>query len=125
MRRLRRDERGLSESVQFAVVWPVLMLVTLGLLQAGLWLHGRNVAQQAATAAVDTARGTAGSADAAREAGAELARSGGLEGVSVQVSRGATTVTATVTAGSPLLLDLGLGPLQESASAPLERATAP
>ena len=33
---LRRDERGLSESVQFAVVWPVLMLSTLGILQAGL-----------------------------------------------------------------------------------------
>ncbi|GAA1429422.1 hypothetical protein GCM10009616_11450 [Microlunatus lacustris] len=121
----RRDERGLSESVQFAVVWPVLMLVTLGILQAGLWLHGRNVAQRAATAAVDTARGSTGSVDAAREAAADLARSGGLDGVSVQVVRGATDVSATVTAGSPLLLDLGFGRLQESAAAPLERVTPP
>ena len=71
------------------MVWPVLMLVTLGVLQAGLWLHGRNVAQRAATAAVDVARGSAGSVEAAREAGAELARSGGLDGVSVEVVRGA------------------------------------
>jgi Flp pilus assembly protein TadG len=120
-----RDERGLSESVQFAVVWPVLMLVTLGVLQAGLWLHGRNVAQRAATAAVDTARGTAGSVDAARDLATDLARTGGLDEVSVQVTRGPTTTTATVTAGSPLLLNFGLGRLRESATAPVERATPP
>ena len=121
----RRDERGLSESVQFAVVWPVLMLVTLGLLQAGLWLHGRNVAQRAATAAVDTARGTTGSVDAAQEVAVDLARTGGLDDVSVQVARGPTAVTATVTAASPLLLDFGLGTLRERAVAPIERATPP
>ena len=121
----RRDERGLSESVQFAVVWPVLMLVTLGVLQAGLWLHGRNVAQRAATAAVDTARGSTGSVEAARAIGAELARSGGLDGVTVEVVRGGTDVSATVTAASPLLLDVGLGRLRESAAAPRERVTPP
>jgi Flp pilus assembly protein TadG len=121
----RRNERGLSESVQLAVVWPALMLVTLGILQAGLWLHGRNVAQRAAAAAVDTARGSTGTVQAARAAGAELARSGGLDGVVVDVVRGATDVTATVTAASPLLLDLGLGTLRESAAAPLERVTPP
>jgi hypothetical protein len=36
-----RDERGLSESVQWAVLWPALMLVTLGIIQAGIFLHGR------------------------------------------------------------------------------------
>jgi Flp pilus assembly protein TadG len=121
----RRNERGLSESVQFAVVWPALMLATLGILQAGLWLHGRNVAQRAAAAAVDTARGSTGTVQAGREAGAELARSGGLDGVVVDVVRGATDVSATVTAASPLLLDLGLGTLRESAAAPLERVTPP
>ena len=121
----RRDERGLSESVQFAVVWPVLMLVTLGLLQAGLWLHGRTVALRAATAAVDTARGTAGSVDAAQQAATDLASAGGLDDVLVQVTRGPTAVTATVTAASPMLLDFGLGPLRESATAPVERATSP
>ena len=46
-----RDERGLSESTQWAVLFTLLMLVTLGLIQAGIVLHGRNVAQRAATAA--------------------------------------------------------------------------
>jgi Flp pilus assembly protein TadG len=121
----RRDERGLSESLQFAVVWPVLMLVTLGILQAGLWLHGRNVAQRAAAAAVDTARGSSGSVAAARDAAAALARGGGLDQVAVTVVRGPAAVSATVTAASPLLLDLGLGELRESAAAPLERLTPP
>jgi len=120
-----RDQRGLSESVQFALVWPVLMLVTLGIIQAGVWLHARNVAQRAVTAAVDSARGSSGSASQAQELGADLARTGGLTDVSLSVSRGATSVTATVTADVPLILDLGLGRLQESASAPLERVTPP
>jgi Flp pilus assembly protein TadG len=123
--RPHRDERGLSESVQFALVWPVLMLVTLGILQAGIWLHARNVAHRVVTAAVDTARGSAGSLDEARELGADLARAGGLGDVTLQVSRGPRSVTATVTGEAPLVLDLGLGRVQETASAPLERVTPP
>ena len=37
--------------MQFAVVWPLLALLTLGVIEAGLWLHGRNVAQRAAVVA--------------------------------------------------------------------------
>jgi hypothetical protein len=122
---LRRDQRGLSESVQFAVVWPVLLLVTLGILQAGIWLHARNVAERAASAAVDVARGSFGTPGEAQQLGVHLAQAGGLQEVSVVVSRGATAVSATLTARAPLLLDLGLGQLHESASAPLERVTPP
>lgn len=125
MQRPRRSARGLSESVQFAVVWPVLMLLTLGLIQAGVWLHARNVAERAATAAVDEARGSRGSVSAAQDLGAELARAGGLDGVSVSVSRGATAVSVRVTATAPVILDLGLGRIDETAAAPLERVTPP
>lgn len=121
----RRGERGLSESIQLAVVWPVLMLVTLGILQAGLWLHARNVAERAATAAVDAARGSDGAVAAAEELGGDLARAGGLDGVSVVVVRGGTAVSATVTATAPLILDLGMADIQETAAAPRERVTAP
>jgi hypothetical protein len=121
----RRDERGLSESVQLAVVWPVLLLVTLGIIQAGIWLHARNVAERAASVAVDAARGSFGTSGEAQQLGVELARAGGLQDVSLVLSRGATSVTATLTAQAPLLLDLGLGQLHESASAPLERVTPP
>ncbi|MFL6027790.1 MAG: TadE family protein [Friedmanniella sp.] len=120
-----RDQRGLSESVQLAVIWPVLLFVTLGIIQAGIWLHARNVAERAAAAAVDTARGSLGRVGESRRLGMELARAGGLENVSLEVSRSATSVTATLTADAPLILDLGLARLQESASAPVERVTPP
>ena len=120
-----RDERGLSESVQWAVLWPLLMLLTLGIIQAGIFLHGRNVAQRAATAAVDVARGSYGSAADAEHLGESIASSGGLKSSSVRVKRTGTTVTAEVSAYSPMIFDLDLGRINETAVAPLERVTQP
>ena len=120
-----RDERGLSESVQWAVLWPALMLLTLGIIQAGIFLHGRNVAQRAATAAVDAARGSYGSAADAQRLAANIATSAGLKDISVRVQRSGATVSAEVSAAAPMIFDLRLGPIRETASAPLERVTAP
>jgi Flp pilus assembly protein TadG len=120
-----RDERGLSESVQWAVLWPALMLLTLGIIQAGIFLHGRNVAQRAATAAVDAARGSYGSADEAEHLAANIASSGGLKNISVRVQRTGTTVSADVSASSAMIFDLRLGRVTETATAPMERVTVP
>jgi Flp pilus assembly protein TadG len=122
---MARNERGLSESVQWAVLWPVLMLVTLGIIQAGIFLHGRNVAQRAATAAVDNARGSYGSVADAQLLATNIANSGGLKNISVRVQRTGMTVTADVSANAPMILDLRLGRIKETATAPLERVTAP
>jgi Flp pilus assembly protein TadG len=122
---MARDERGLSESVQWAVLWPLLMLLTLGIIQAGIFLHGRNVAQRAATAAVDVARGSYGSAADAEHLGESIASSGGLKSISVRVRRTGTTVTADVSAYPPMIFDLDLGRIDETAVAPLERVTQP
>jgi Flp pilus assembly protein TadG len=125
MRKLPRSERGVSESVQYALIWPVLMLATLGIIQAGIWLHGRNVALRAATAAADTARGSYGTTAEAEEIAIGIARSGGLQHVGVSVSRSPTAVMVTVRAQAVLMLDLGLGSLSETASAPVERVSRP
>ena len=69
--------------MQFAVVWPLLALLTLGVIQAGLWLHGRNVAQRAAVVATDIARGSYGSVAEARRSAEQLTAAGGLTGVTV------------------------------------------
>jgi Flp pilus assembly protein TadG len=122
---MARDERGLSESVQWAVLWPLLMLLTLGIIQAGIFLHGRNVAQRAATAAVDAARGSYGSTGDAEQLGARIASAGGLRNISVRVRRTGSTVTADVTAYPPMILDLDLGRIDETAAAPVERVTRP
>ena len=123
--RRSRAERGITGSAQFALIWPMLLLVSLGIIQAGIWVHGHNVANRAANAAVDAASGSYGSAAEAREIAAGIARIGGLTEVDVRVSGGAATVDVTVTGNAPTLLDLPLGRIQETASAPVERVTRP
>ena len=125
MRVAARDERGLSESVQWAILWPLLMLLTLGIIQAGIFLHGRNVAQRAATAAVDAARGSYGTAADAQHLAETIASSGGLENISVRVQRTGTTARADVSGNAPTIFDLGLGRITVATTAPLERVTQP
>jgi Flp pilus assembly protein TadG len=120
-----RDDRGLTESVQLAILWPLLMLATLGIIQSGIWLHARNVAFRAATVAVDAARGSYGSAADAEAAARGVAESGGLKQVQVSVIRRAAIVDVTVRARAVLILDLGLGSLTANASAPVERVSQP
>jgi hypothetical protein len=122
---LARNQRGMSESVQWAVLWPLLLLVTLGIIQAGIYLHSRNVAQRAATVAVDTARGSFGTSDDARDLAQEIARVGGLRQISVKVSRSATAVSVDVSGLAPTLVDIGVSRVHEVAAAPLERVTQP
>ena len=122
---MARDERGLSESVQWAILWPLLMLLTLGIIQAGIFLHGRNVAQRATTAAVDAARGSYGSSVDAQHLGESIASSGGLRNISVRVQRTGTTATAEISAYAPMIFDLSIGLISETAVAPLERVTQP
>ena len=120
-----RDERGLSQSVQYAVILPTLMLTSLGIIQAGLWIHGHDVAIRSANGATDVARGSYGTSSDARALAMKLAEAGGLQDVQVDVTRGAARVDVTVTAKAPLIFEVGLGRISETASAPLERVTPP
>lgn len=119
------SERGLSNSLQFAVIMPALMLATFGLVQAGLWLHARNVAAEAVTAAADVARNYDGDPTAARQAAQRIAAVGGLTDVRLAVSRQTRSVSVTIVARPPVMFDLGLGRVSETATAPLERVTTP
>ncbi len=122
---LVRDERGLSQSVQYAVIWPTLMLATLGIIQAGVWVHGQDVAVRAANAAADVARGSYGTRDGAHDLAARLASDGGLDDVQVDVARGAARVDITVSASAPAIFDVGLRRIRVTATLPMEKATAP
>lgn len=55
------------------------MLVSLGIIQARIWVHGHNVAARAANAAADAARGSYGETSQAREIAADLAAADGLD----------------------------------------------
>ena len=121
----RADQRGVTESVQLALIWPLLLLVTLGVIQAGLWIHGRQVALRAAAAAVDVASGREGSAGAASDVASGIARSAGLDAVDVEIQTSATQVRVVVSGQMPALLDLPLGQIRESAAAPRELVSDP
>lgn len=123
--RRRHNELGLSQSVQYAVIWPVLLLSTLGIIQAGIWIHGHNVAVRAANAGADVARGSYGTSQDAVDRATALAGAGGLHEVVIQVNRQPDRVEVVVNARAPLFFDVGFGRITESASAPLERVTPP
>jgi len=107
------------------MIWPLLLLVSLGIIQAGIWIHGHNVATRAANAAADAASGSYGSTGEARQIAQGIARGGGLSDVAVTVSTGSSIVQVTVAGRAPSLLHLPLGNIRETASAPVERVTRP
>ena len=111
--------------MQHALIWPALLLATLGIIQAGIWIHGHNVAVRAANAGADAARGSHGGSREAYEIANDIAVAGGLDEVRVTVRRGATEVAVEVTGRAPVMLDLGLARITETAAAPVERVTQP
>ena len=115
------SERGVSESTQWALLIPALMLVVLGTIQAGVWLHGRNVASQAASAAAEHVAWGRGSDAEAAAMGRRISDAGGLTGAVVRIDRQAGAVRVVVTAHASVIVDLGLGTVTEHAMMPLER----
>lgn len=120
-----RDERGLSESVQWAALTPLLLLVILGFVQAGVRLHGQQTAHEAAAAGADRACVVDGSSSDAQSTAGRVAAAGGLTGVSVTVNRTSTWVVVTVEGQAPTFLDVGQGHVREQVAMPVEQVTNP
>lgn len=95
-------DRG-SASAEAVIATPLLMLLVLAIIQAGIILHARHMAQAAAHTAMEAARADfASGGDGTAAAAASLGRNAGgvLEDQSVNVERGAETITVTIT-GTP------------------------
>jgi len=122
--RRRRDERGLSESVQWAALTPLVLLLTLGSIQAGVWLHARNVAHEAAAAGAELAC-VADPGQGARAAALSVAAQGGLMDPGVTIARGGGWVVVTVTGRAPLVFDIGAGRVRQVVQMPVERVSDP
>ncbi|MFD3556889.1 TadE family protein [Streptomyces goshikiensis] len=122
-------DRGES-SIQMAIVFPFILLVTVAVVQASMWVYARNIALTAAREGVAAARvyqapEGAGAARATETLGRIAGDS--LAGSSVSTTgSSATEVRVTVT-GQALSLMPGLSGLSvsQSASAPRERWTTP
>ncbi|HSN42811.1 MAG TPA: TadE/TadG family type IV pilus assembly protein [Propionibacteriaceae bacterium] len=101
-----RGDRGLSDSVQWALLVPVVLLALLGAIQTGIVLHARSVVDNAALTGAEIAS-VGGSAEAARLAARELAGEAGLRNIDVQVSTASGLVTVKVSASAQVILDIG------------------
>lgn len=120
-----RRQRGLSMSTSFVVIMPVLLLMIFGVIQGGIWWHGRRVAEQAVNTAADIARSHRSDTTQARQAARRVAASGGLHQVQISIRRSPEQVTVTMTGRTAMPLDLGWGSITETATAPTERITPP
>ena len=98
------------------------MLLVLGTVQLVVWWHSRLTLSAAAATAADMLSVERTSSDTAQAAALNVASAGGVEGVSVSVSRGPRQVDVIVRGSAPLLIDLGLGRVEATASAPRELA---
>ncbi len=121
--RRRHADRGLSGSVQLAVLLPFALGIFLLLLQWSLVTWAEATALAAAQEAARTTAVHDGSEGAGRGAGADVAGNGSLTGVHVVVDRGPRRTTATVTGTAVVVL--WPRAVSQTASAATERVTAP
>ena len=121
--RSRRRERG-SGTAETVVVLGLLMLVIFGMVQYAADVHGRQAAQAAASVALATAREQNGTAAAGRAAAtAELAQlTTALHNPAVNIQRGATEVTVTITGTVTTLLGVTQH-ITVTAAGPVDRFT--
>lgn len=94
-----RPDEG-AATAELVIAMPLLLLIVMFVIQAGVWMHATHVAQAAATRAASTAAVYEGSAANGQAAGAQTLAaigSGVLKAPAVSVTRTATQVRVEVT----------------------------
>lgn len=115
---MKQSQRGMSESVQWAVLGTAFLMCVLGLIEAGTLLHGRTVAVAAALAGAKAQ--SAVYATDGRAAAERVASDGGLVGVRVTVREFAGEVAVIVDARVPSLVGWVTPEVHAEATRPLE-----
>jgi len=120
-RRPGRDERGLSESVQWAVLGAAVIGSLLALIDAGLWLHARSVALTAVIDGASAASSWQASAGDGETSARAVAAAGGLRDVAVTVTAQASTVDVTIDAEVPSFIGWATPHVHAHATRPKEQ----
>jgi Flp pilus assembly protein TadG len=93
-----RPDSG-AASAELVVAMPLLLLMVMFVIQAGVWMHATHVAQAAATRAANAAAAYQASAAAGQDAGSQTLAAignGVLKNPSVSVTRTATEVRVEI-----------------------------
>lgn len=120
-----RDERGLSDSVSWTILTPLVFLIVLGIIQIGLWGYGHTVARNAAAAGAEQAALLQAAPGSGEALARQIADAGGLIQVDVESERTATEVTMTVRGHMPSFVNLGQTGVHVQVTRPIERVTTP
>jgi len=115
-----RDQRGLSESVQWAALGAAFLAAMLGLIEAGLVLHARTVAVQAALAGAGAQSAWRAPTDAGLRVANEVAVAGGLSNVDVTVIIANGEVVVQVRGDAPAIIGWVVPHVQAESTRPLE-----
>ena len=125
-RRVLADPDRGSATAEAVIILPILVLLTMVVVQFVLVWHGRHVAQAAAQTAARSAaayQATAAVGQADGDAYLQQVGSNLLPGRTVRVDRDATTVTVTVTADVLTVIPFGSFTIDESATTAVEAWT--
>jgi len=125
LRRLRKDQRGAS-TVELVIATPVLLLLILLIAQFALYLHATHIAQAAASEALSAARVSGGSTSAGNNEGQRILAqlgSGPLQGTSVNVQRGSTQASVTITGTATSVIPFMTFTVHAEAVGPVEKFT--
>jgi len=100
----------MAESVQWAMLLPLLIACLVGIIGVCVWLAGRSAAQEAAYAGAAAAAVWHGDPAQATQAATRVAEGSGLSDVVVQVGAQGTLITVTVTGRVSTLLPDAVDP---------------
>lgn len=120
----RFGERGAVSTTQLLIAMPVLLATMALTVQAALFFHARQIADQAAQEGVSVARSHASTAQAGKERATRfLDQVGGgtIENRSVTATRTETVATVTVTGKVVAVIPGVVFQLDQTATAPVER----
>lgn len=119
--RLGHRDRGLSQSVQWVLLTPLIVLMMVGIVQSAVVLHARQAASNAAMAGAEAEAWFRAPVGSGAEVARRSATSAGLREVTVRVQRSGGVAHVTVTGSADLFLDFGQGRVSRTAVMPLER----
>ena len=109
-------------TTQVAILFPVVLFWIMLIVQYGLWWHAKQVANAAASEAVDAAQVSSGTAtDGEGAAAGYLAQAGNLDNVTISVNRESSTVTVEVRGDAPRLVPGFEWSVTARSTAPVER----
>lgn len=125
LRRLRNDQRG-AGTVELVIATPLLLLLILLIAQFALYMHATHIAQAAASEALSAARVSGGSTFAGNTEGQRILAqlgSGPLQGSSVNVQRGSTRASVTITGTATSVIPFMTFTVHAEAVGPVEKFT--